>query len=181
MIDHPVVLSNDMPVMKVYEHKHLGITLDATLSFSAHIKAAISKTRKGIGMLRFLSRNLPRHTLNELYKLYVRPHLDYGDVIYHNPLKVCDVTGSTTLSSLIEKLESVQYSAALAITGAWRGTSREKLYLDLGWESLSLCRWSRRLTLFYKVINNLTPDYTGDPLPPLQQVQYSLRERDTVG
>ena len=111
-------------------------------------------------MLRFLSRYLPRHTLNELYKLYVRPHLDYGDVIYHNPPKVCDFTGSTTLSSLMEKLESVQYSAALAITGAWRGTSREKLYLDLGWEFLSLRRWSRRFTLFYKVINNVTPDYT---------------------
>ena len=181
VIDHPVILFNGMPVMKVDEHKHLGITLDRTLSFSAHIKAAISKTRKGIGMLRFLSKYLPRHTLNKLYKLYVRPHFDYGDVIYHNPPKVCDFTGSTTLSSLMEKLEFVQYSAALAITGAWRGTSREKLYLDLGWESLSLRRWSRRLTLFYKVINNLTPDYTRDPLPPLHQVQYSFRERDTIG
>ena len=32
---------------------------------------------------RVLSKNLSRNTLNELYKLYVRPHLDYGDVIYH--------------------------------------------------------------------------------------------------
>ena len=103
VIDHPVILFNDMPVMKVDEYKHLGITLDRTLSFSAHIKAAISKTRKGIGMLRFLSRYLPRHTLNELYKLYVRPHLDYGDVIYHNPPKVCDFTGSTTLSTMPAK------------------------------------------------------------------------------
>ena len=60
----------------------------------------------------------------------------------------------------MEKLESVQYSAALAITGAWRGRSREKLY---------------------QVINNLNPDYTRDPLPPLHQVQYSFRERDTIG
>ena len=67
------------------EHKHLGIILDATLSFSAHIKAAISKTRKSIGMLRFLSSYLPRHTLDKLYKLYVRQQLDYGDVIYHIP------------------------------------------------------------------------------------------------
>ena len=101
--------------------------------------------------------------------------------------KVCDFTGSTTLSNLMEKLESVKYSAALAVTGAWRETSREKLYLDLGWESLSLRRWSRRLMLFYKVINNLTiinnliPDYTRDPLPPLQQVQYSLRELTQLG
>ena len=38
---------------KVDEHKHLGIVLDKKLSFSAHIKEAISKTRKGIGMLKF--------------------------------------------------------------------------------------------------------------------------------
>ena len=106
-IDHPVILFDNMPVMNIDEHN---------LSFSAHIKAAISKTRKGIGMLRFLSRYLPKHTLNELFKLY-------GDVIYNNPPKVCDLTGSTTLSSLMEKIESVQYSAALAITGASRGTS----------------------------------------------------------
>ena len=41
------------------------------------------------------------------------------------------------------KIESVQYSAALAVTGTWRGTSREKLYAELGWESLSSRRWSR--------------------------------------
>ena len=77
-IDHPVVLFNDTPVKKVIEHKHLGIVLDCKLSFNAHIKAAISKTKKGIGMLKFLSRYLPRHTLDQLYKLHVRPHLDYG-------------------------------------------------------------------------------------------------------
>ena len=52
---------------KVSEHKHLGIILDSKLSFSAHIKSDISKTRKGIGLLKYLSKYLPRHTLNELY------------------------------------------------------------------------------------------------------------------
>ena len=91
-IDHPVILFNNIPVKKVVEHKHLGIILDSKLSFSVHIKSAISKTRKGIGLLKYLSNYLPRHTLNELYKLYVRPHLDYGDVIYHIPAKVCDLS-----------------------------------------------------------------------------------------
>ena len=125
--------------MKVEEHKHLGIVLDSKLTFSAHIKSAISKSRKGIGLLKYLSKYLPRHTLNELYKLYVRPHLDYGDVIYHIPAKVCQFSGSVVLPKLMEKLESVQYSGARAMTGAWRGTSREKLYTELGWESFS-CR-----------------------------------------
>ena len=50
-IDHPVILFNNIPVKTVSEHKHLGIILDSKLSFSAHIKSAISKTRKGIGLL----------------------------------------------------------------------------------------------------------------------------------
>ena len=71
-INHPVILFNDIPVKKVDIQKHLGVILDTKLSFSAHIKAAISKTRKGIGLQKYLSKYLPRHTLNELYKLYVR-------------------------------------------------------------------------------------------------------------
>ena len=46
--DHPDISFNNAPVMKVDEQKHLGIILDSNLSFSAHIKSAISKSRKGI-------------------------------------------------------------------------------------------------------------------------------------
>ena len=166
---------------KFNEHKHLGIIQDEKLSFSAHIKAAISKARKGIGLLKRLSKFLPRHTLNELFKLYVRPHVEYGDVIYHIPAKACELSGNVILSSLMEKLESVQYSAALAITGAWRGTSQAKIYAELGLESLSSRRWSRRLTLFYEMMNNQTPAYLMDPIPQLQQSHYPLRNRDVIG
>ena len=102
----------------------------------------------GIGLLKYLSKYLPRHTLNELYKLYVLPHLVYGDVIYHNPAKVCEFSQNIILPNLMEKLEAVQYSAALAVTGTWRGTSCEKLNAELGWESLRSRSWSRRMTLF---------------------------------
>ena len=41
--------------------------------------------------------------------------------------------------------------------------------------------WIRRLTFFYKIINNFTPSYTRDPIPPLYRSQYSLRRQDAVG
>ena len=132
-------------------------------------------------MLRFMSRYLPRKTLNELYKLYVRPHLDYGDVIYYIPSKKCDFTNSYTLNKYMEKLESVQYSAARAITGAWQGTSRKKLLEELGWETLDLRRWSRRFVLFYEIVNNITPAYTRDPIPHLHELPYSFRARAAIG
>ena len=45
----------------------------------------------------------------------------------------------------MEKVERTQYQAALVITGTWQGSSRTRLYEELGWESLSDRRWSRRI------------------------------------
>ena len=88
--DHPMILFNDTPVEKVSEHKNLGIILDSKLVFSAHIKSANSKTRKGHWFAEISLQLSARHTLNELYKLYVRPQLDYGDVIHDIPAKICN-------------------------------------------------------------------------------------------
>ena len=46
--------------------------------------------------------------------------------------------------SLKRKIEMVQYSAALTITGALKGTLRDKTYQELGLESLADQRWNRK-------------------------------------
>ena len=38
-------------------------------------------------------------------------------------------------------MDSVQHGAGLAITGTIRGTSKEKLYQELGFDSLKFRRW----------------------------------------
>ena len=91
---------------------------DKKLSFNHYLKEKITKANKGIGMITRLYTYLPRYALINVYKTFVRPHLDYGDIIYDNPIN----------ESLCNKIESVQYNPALAITRAIRGTSREKLY-----------------------------------------------------
>ena len=52
-----------------------------------------------------------------------------------------------------QKIESVQYKAALAISGAIQGTSKEKLYEKFGLETLTSPRLLRRLCCMYKIIN----------------------------
>ena len=69
------------------------------------------------------------------------------------------------LSYKMRSLESIQYQAALAATGAWMGTSTQKLYEELGWESLHYRRWFRRATQLFKILNGLTPQYLLDPIP----------------
>ena len=45
----------------------------------------------------------------------------------------------------MELIEKTQYQPALAVTGAWQGTSRIKIYEELGWESLSDRRMGKRV------------------------------------
>ena len=117
---------------------HLGIHLDTRLNFNEHLKLVFEKMNKTIGLIRKLQNDLPRHLLLTIYKSFVRPLLDYGDVIYDQSYN----------TSFQQKLESVKYNAALAITGAIRGSSREKLYQELGLESLQQRRCYRKLCLF---------------------------------
>ena len=62
-------------------------------------------------------------------------------------------------------LGSIQYQAALAITGAWKGTSTFEIYRGLGWESLHQHRCFRRITQFHKIMNCLTATYLVDSIP----------------
>ena len=88
-----------------------------------------------------------------MYKTFVRSHLDYCDFIYHIPAIVHQPPLGVTLTTLMEKVERIQYQAALAITGAWQGSSRLKLYEELGWETLSDRRMSRRILQTHKIID----------------------------
>ena len=118
----------------------LGVYLDSRLNFTKHIKEEVATAMKGLSLLRFLSKFANINVLGLSYTMYIRPHLDYGDVIYHNQR-----------ADLMDLVEHVQYKAALIVTGCLQGTSRERLYEELGWESLSHRRWLRRLMVFYKI------------------------------
>ena len=72
--------------------------------------------------------------------------------------------------NLMGKVESVQYQAALAVTGAWKGTSRVKIYNELGWEALSYRRSYRRILQLHKILDKKTPSYLYNKLPPNRHV-----------
>ena len=176
-VDHPPLHFNNIEVKRVTDHKHLGLTLDSKLSFVKHITEKIGNARKGIGIIKHLSPYLPLKTRDQIFKMHVRPHLDYCDVIYHIPVKPREMSNfdcSRTLQYLMKLLESTQYQAALAVSGAWKGTSREKIYEELGWESLDHRRTFRRLTQFYKIMNGLTPGYLKIPALSLRSHLFGL-------
>ena len=119
-------------------------------------------------MIRYLSKYITRNVLDQIYKLYMRPPLDYGDIIYHR-------YDPEMQSHFIRTLEQTQYSAALAVTGARRGTSRQRLYNELGWESLYDRRWYRRLCHFFTLKKQHSPQYLVTEIPNEHQLTYNLR------
>ena len=72
---------------------------------------------------------------------------------------LCPMIVGRTLNSLMDKVERMQYQAALAITGAWQGTSRSKIYDELGWEALSDRRKCRCVLQIHKIRDNNTLSY----------------------
>ena len=166
---HPDIFFNNGIVQQTVFQKHLGLSLDKKLSFNQHLKEKFSKANKGIGVLRKLSNLLPRSALVTIYKSFIRPHLDYGDVIYDQ----------TNNSSLSDSIETIQYNAALAITGAIRGTSKERLFQELGFEYLSQRRWLRKLCLFYKIYCNQSPLYLYNLIPTLNRT-YNTRNDNKI-
>ena len=121
----------------------------------------MNNVMKGIGLLRKLRSILTRTSLLTIYKSFIRPHLDYGDIVYDQPSN----------DAFSNKLETVRYNAALAIMRAVKGTSREKLYQELGLEYLHQRRWMRRFCLFYKVVSTKLTAFIYDTIPPVSQSQ----------
>ena len=79
---HTVFMLEDV-ISPKSEHKHLGLILDSQLNFSSHIRGAILNAQRGIALLKYLSKFVSREVPDQTYKLYVRPYLDYGDIVYH--------------------------------------------------------------------------------------------------
>ena len=132
--------------------------------FDKHLSEKIIKAKRNIAIFKYLSKFLPLRALDQMYKALVRYHLDYCDIIYHVPSITHQPPLGMTLSSLMEEVERVQYQAALAITDAWQGSSRSKIYDELGWETLSDRRKGRRVLLINKIINNNTPSNLNEKL-----------------
>ena len=122
-LSHPPIKFNNNDISKCPHQKHLGIVLDSKLNFNAHVDQKIKNCNRIIGLIRRLSISLPRNALLTIYKSFVRPHLDYGDILYGKPNN----------ENFQNKLEKGQYRACIAITGPIQGTSRTKLMMNLAY------------------------------------------------
>ena len=81
---HNPLTFNGVPVSSEPYQKHIGMILDKKLKFDHHMNEKLNKACKGIGLIKRLYYNMPRKSLLTIYKSFLRPHLDYGDIIMIN-------------------------------------------------------------------------------------------------
>ena len=78
--NHPSLNFYNTVVIQSTHHKHLGMILNTNLDFQEHLKDKLSEINK---IIRKLQKLLTRASLLTIYKSFIRPHLDYGDIIYN--------------------------------------------------------------------------------------------------
>ena len=107
---------------------------------------------KGIDVIKKLSNMLPQHSLITIYKAFVKPHFNYGDILYDQPNN----------ESLCKKY-SIQ---CCSCHYRCHYTSQMKLYNELGFVSLKFSwRLLRKLCLFYKINKTGLPEYLLNIIP----------------
>ena len=106
-----------------------------------------------------------------MYISFIFPLLEYCDSVWDN---------ASTESK--KKLDAIHIEAGRIISGATKLCSVEKLFVELGWDSLQNRRNKHKLVIFYKIMHGLSPNYLRDLVPPLVQEtsNYNLSNANNI-
>ena len=169
--NHPPLFMLNNQINEVEFHKHLGLYFSSDCSWHHHINYIKQKAWTRINIIRKLKFDLDRKSLEIIYTSFIRPILEYADVIWDN----CSHQEK-------QELEKIQTEAARIATGATKPVSIQKLYEEVCWERLETRRWKHKLVLFHKMVYNITPQYLSNLVPPLVQnvSRYNLRNENNL-
>ena len=151
---HPTLYMQNQQINDVDAHKHLGLYFSNDGHWHDQIRYIKDKAWARINIMRKLKFRLDRKSLEIIYIAFIRPILEYGDVVWDNCAQYEK-----------EELERIQHEAARIATGATRLVSINSLYDEIKWESLQTRRHDHKLSLLFKMKNSLTPHYISSLLP----------------
>ena len=156
-------------IKRVNSLKQIGLTLTRNMTWDSHIENKHTKAMKKVTLLKLLPPNIPRNTRRQIYISFIRPLIEYANVIIDNCSEKAD-----------QMMEKIQRQAALAITRAYKHTKHTDLLKHTGLTSLKQRRHNSKLTLIYKIRNNLTPKYLRDLIPNTRQNRPNTRNRNNI-
>lgn len=103
-------------VNKCKNEKDIGVVFDELLSFDTHIQETINKANKRIGIIRRTFTHIDRDIFNLVYKVLIRPILEYGNIIWHPNLKRQSIAIERVqrrATKLVPELKSDDYATRL--------------------------------------------------------------------
>ena len=168
---HPPIFMQNHQITEVDSNKHLGLYLSNDCAWYKHINYITEKAWTRINIMRRLKFKLDRKSLEQIYLVFIRPLLEYGDIIWHN-----------CLQSEKQELEKIQIEAAWIASGATKLVSIAALYREIRWDSLDERRRKHKLTSFYKMTNALAPLYLSSLVPQTvsNASRYNLRNSNDL-
>ena len=104
--------------------------------------------------MRKLKFKLDRSSLEIIFTTFIRPLLEYGDIVWDN---------CTQFEK--QEIEKIPIEAARIATGTAKIVSLNALYQETGWVTLEKRRENHKLVMFYKMYNDLTPSYLSSLVP----------------
>ena len=141
--------------------------ITSNLSWKDHILTVSEIANKKLNILAKLKMLVDRKNLITMCTSFIRSGMEHGNIVYCN----CSDTDDETL-------ESVKRRAFKIFTGGIIRTPTLNLYNEIGLETLKKRRERSVLLFFFKVINNMVPDYLLELKPEeKKEGRYMLRTR----
>ena len=175
---YPRLLLSNTPIANVQCHKHIGLWISNNFKWDFHIKNLVDKCSIRLGILKSLKFKLNRKALETIFTLYIRPILEYADIIW-----------SGAPQHLLSKLDYIINEAMRIVTGAPARSSVTELYKETGWLPLNKRREMHVLKMMFGIANNLCPAYLSNivpstvrELPPqVDKLRQNINSRISIG
>ena len=136
---------HNVKLQSVTSAKYLGVDISSDLSWDSHINRSTTKANQTLGFLRRNIKVKSEQLKSMAYKTLIRPQLEY-----------CSEVWAPYTQNQIDQIESVQRrSARWAKDDFQRTSSVTEMLHSLGWRRLDLRRIDSRLSMMYKITNNL--------------------------
>jgi ribonuclease P/MRP protein subunit RPP40 len=148
MLDGTVLEKTDV-------EKDLGVWVDKSLTFKDHVTHAINKANQILGLIRRSFIYIDEQSMKQLYTALVRPHLEYGNVVWYPRFKTD-----------VEAIERVQHRATRMVPGLAKLPYEERLK-KMKLPSLVYRRIRGDAIETYKYLHNIYSVNSAVLLPPL--------------
>jgi len=168
---NPPIYFAGTAVNEVKSHMYLGLLFTCNLKWTEHINLIYLKARKRLSLMTPLKYELDRKTLHIMFTSFVRPVMEYGNVVWGG-----------TYDSDMNKLEKINVDGMRLLTGATANSNIRKLYEETAWQSVRERCDAAMATMLYKIKHFLTPNYLTSLLPRQNSdiVPHNLRNREHI-